>query len=323
MLLISLRSEGLRAVGQSGRGGLVQWLARFEREGVFTALDVQPLGEQDTVQMLLACLAPPATDFAEWLFGDTHGHPFYLMETLKDLLERGALRAKRRANGEWTFQVDADHELGKAVRVPSTIGAVVRARLNRLSPAAFALLAAGATLERGLTFARLVATASVSEEAGLPALDELVSSRLLVEGVLPAGAGAYTFPNDMVRDVVYTEAGDARRHLFHRRALELLAAAQEPEAVLAHHALVAGQAEAAFAHSRAAGEAALRLLAAGEAIVHFEKAREVATEAALAGPVFEAELREVYRLLARAHQLAGEPAQAAAALAELKRPGNQ
>jgi DNA-binding SARP family transcriptional activator len=318
MLLGSLRSEELRSFGQTAGRGLFQWLARIEREVASTLLDVRALSEQETVQMLLACLAPPAPDFAEWLFGDTHGHPFYLMETLKDLLERGALHAKRRSNGQWAFQVDADHELGKAVRVPSTIGAVVRARLNRLSPDAFALLAAGAVLEHGLTFERLRATANISQDSALPALDELVSSRLLVEGLLPAGAGAYTFPNDMVRDVVYTEAGDARRRLFHRRALELLAAAEEPEAMLAHHALVAGQAEAAFHHSRAAGEAALRLSAAGEAVVHFEKARALAREAALAGSGIEAQLRDVYRQLARAYELADQPAQAAATQVELK-----
>jgi predicted ATPase len=317
MLLLSLRSEGLRTFGQNSGEGLSQWLVRIEREATSTPLDLRPLSERDTVEMLLACLAPPALDFAEWLFGDTHGHPFYLMETLKDLLERGALHAKRQPSGQWAFQVEADHELGKAVRVPSTVGAVVRARLNRLSPDAFALLAAGATLEHGLTFERLTATANVSEDSGLPALDELVSSRLLVEGVLPVGA--YTFPNDMVRDVVYTEAGDARRRLFHRRALELLAAAEEPEAMLAHHALVAGQAEAAFQHSRAAGEAALRLSAAGEAVVHFEKARELALEAALAGSDFEGQLRDVYRQLARAYELADQPAQSAAAKTELKR----
>ncbi|MGH2521358.1 MAG: hypothetical protein ACRDH2_02540 [Anaerolineales bacterium] len=277
------------------------------------------MSERDTVQMVLACLAPPAPDFAQWLFDETHGHPFYLMETLKDLLERGALHPRRRAEGQWAFELDADHELGKAVRVPSTVGAVVRSRLNRLSPNAFALLAAGATLEQRLTFERLCATANVSEDAALPALDELVSSRLLVEVAPPAAASGYAFPNDMIRDVVYTEAGDARRRLFHRRALDLLAAAQDPAAVLAHHALVAGLAEAAFQHSLAAGEAALRLAAAGEALVHFEKARQLAREASLAGSAFEAQTRDLYLQLGRAYELGGQPAQALAVYEELER----
>lgn len=321
MLLVSLRSEAVRPSGQPGTGGMIPWLAHMDRELEPARLELEPLSERDTVQMVLSCLAPPVPDFAQWLFDDTHGHPFYLMETLKDLLERGALHPKRRADGQWAFEVDADHELGKAVRVPSTVGAVVRSRLNRLSPNAFALLAAGATLEQRLTFERLCATANVSEDAALPALDELVSSRLLLEVVPPAAASAYAyaFPNDMIRDVVYTEAGDARRRLFHRRALHILAAAKDPAAMLAHHALVAGLAEAAFHHSLAAGEEALRLSAAGEAMVHFETARQLAREASLAGAAFEAHLRDLYLQLGRAYELGGQPAQASAVYEELER----
>ncbi len=319
MLLVSLRSEGMRSFGQAGPGGLVQWLAQMAREAGPTHLELEALSERDMLEMVLACLAPPAPDFARWLFDETHGHPFYLIETLKDLLERGALHPKRRADGQWVFEVDADHDLGKAVRVPSTVGAVVRSRLNRLSPNAFALLAAGATLEQGLTFERLRATANVAEDAALPALDELVSSRLLIESVLPAAASAYVFPNDMIRDVVYTEAGDARRRLFHRRALDVLAAAKAPAAVLAHHALAGGLTEAAFLRSLAAGEEALRLSAAGEAVAHFEKARHLAREASVGGAAFEAHLPDLYRQLGRAYELGGQPAQATAVYEELKK----
>ena len=234
------------------------------------------------------------------------------------MLERGALRPKRRAEGRWTFAVEAEHGLGKAVRVPSTVGVVVRARLSRLSPEGFALLAAAAVLEHGLTFERLSAVASLSNDAALPALDELVSSRLLIEGEGPYSAGDYTFPNDMVRDVVDTQAGEARRRLFHARALEHLAAAGEPAAVLAHHALSAGLAEAAFYHSAAAGEAALALPAATEAVVHFERARALARDAALFRPGAQAHLRAVYRQLGRAYELSGRPGQAAAVYQELE-----
>jgi len=123
----------------------------------------------------------------------------------------------------------------------------------------------------------------------------------------------------MIRDVVYTEAGDARRRLFHQRALDVLEAAKAPAAVLAHHALAAGLAPAAFRHGLAAGQEALRLSAANEAIVHFEKARQVAGEASLVGAEFEARLRDLYEQLGRAYELVGQPEQAKAIYDELKR----
>lgn len=319
MLLVSLRSEAVRPSGQPGAGGILQWLTQVERELEPSHLTLEPLGESEAVRMVLACLTPPVPDFAQWLFSETRGHPFYLMETLKDLLERGALHPKRQAEGQWTFEVDAEHDLGQAVRVPSTVRAVILSRLNRLSPHAFALLAAGAVLEQRLTFERLCATANVSEDVALPALDELVSSRLLREVARPA-TSVYAFPNDMIRDVVYTEAGDARRRLFHRRALDILTAAKDPAAMLAHHALVAGLVEAAFHHSLAAGEEALRLSAASEAKLHFEKARQLAREAAWAGAEMESHIQDLYRQLGQAYELSGQPEQAAQVYAEQARP---
>lgn len=325
MVLVSLRPEALHPLAPPAAGDLRDWLARVERELKPGRLLLEPLSEGDTTQLVLSLLAPPAADFAQWLFEETRGQPFYLMETLKDLLERGVLHPKRRAQGQWTFAVDAEHDLGRAVRVPSTVRAVMRARLSRLSPNAFALLAAGAVLEQPLTFDRLCAVANTSADAGLPALDELVSGQLLLEAAPLGGAASlYTFVNDMLRNVVYTEAGEARRRLFHRRALEVLEAARVPAAVLEHHALAAGLPVAALHHSLAAGREALRLSALAEAWVHCQQARQLARqlarEAAPPSPELAAQIGDLYGQLGQAYALAGQPEQAQAVYAEWAPP---
>jgi DNA-binding SARP family transcriptional activator len=319
LLLVSLRSEALQPPAQPQLPSLIEWVAHVERELEPFHLELGPLGEHDTVQMVLSILEPPAADFAQWVFNETRGQPFYLMETLKDLLERGALHPKRRAEDQWVFEVDAEHDLGKAVRVPSTVRAVILSRLNRLSPNAFALLVTGAVLEQRLTFERLCTTSNVAEDIGLPALDELVSGRLLLEVAQAGAASTYVFAHNMIRDVVYTEAGDARRRLFHRRALDVLEVAGDSAAVLAHHALAAGLPEAAFHHSLAAGQEALRLSSASEAIAHLEKARQLAQEALLVGGKFELLARDVYLQLGRAYGLGGQHERAVAAYNELER----
>lgn len=319
MLLVSLRSEALLPMTQSPQASLIEWVSHVERELAPYHLELELLGEPETVQMVLSILSPPAADFAEWVFHETRGQPFYLMETLKDLLERGALHPKRRTEGIWDFEVDAEHDLGKAVRVPSSVRAVIRSRLFRLSPNAFTLLAAGAVLEQRITFERLCIISNVAEDRGLPALDELVSGRFLLEVVQPGTASAYTFANDMIRDVVYTEAGDARRRLFHKRALDVLEAAPDSAAVLAHHALAAGLVEAAFRYGLDAGQEALRLAAVSDAIVHFEKARQLAQEGSLAGAAFESQMHDLYAQLGRAYKLSGQHEQALAVYDELAR----
>ena len=324
LLLVSLRSEALHPMTQpqpggglpGGPTGLIQWLASVGRELTPTHLELGPLAERETVDMVQSILAPPAPDFAQWLYAETRGQPFYLMETLRDLLERRVLKPKRRAEGRWTFAVDAEHDLGKAVRVPSTVHAVVRSRLDRLSPNAFSLLSAGAVLEYQITFDRLCAIANVSDDLALPALDELISGRLLLEGTQPGFASAYTFTNDMLRDVVYTEAGDARRRLFHRRALEVLEAAGTSAAVLAHHAFAAGLSQPAFRYSLAAGREALRISALSESIVHFEHARQIVQEASPAEMPGKMEINDLYLQLGQAYESGGQTEKALALQAE-------
>jgi len=316
--LINVRSEALHPMAQpsqaDGPAGLFQWLAQMQREIEPTHLELQPLDEGATVEMIDAILAEPAADFAQWIYAETHGQPFYLMETLKDLLERGALHPKRRGQDGWAFTVDDEHNLGQAVRVPSTVRAVIRARLQRLSPNAFSLLAAAAILEQQIHFEYLCAIANLPAEAALPALDELISGRLLLEIAQAGAASAYPFANDMIRDVVYTEAGDARRRLFHRRSLEALETTGVSAAVLAHHALAAGLGQAACHHSLEAGREALRLSAINEAIVHFEQARQLAREFRLP----QADARDLYAQLNRAYQLSGQADRAAAIQAEFE-----
>ncbi len=323
MLLVGLRSESLRPPSHLQLPSLITWLAHMERETEAVHLELGSLGEQETVGMMLSILAPPADDFAQWIYHETRGQPFYLMETLKDLLERRALHPTRRSGGQWVFEVDAEHDLGKAVRVPSTVRAVILARLNRLSPNAFALLAAGAVLELRLTFERMCAIANVAQDVGLPALDELVSGRLLLEVAQAGAASAFTFAHNMIRDVVYTEAGDARRRLFHQRALDTLEAAGEAAAVLAHHALAAGLGKAAFQYSLAAGQEALRLSAVSEAIAHFEKARQLAQEGLFTNGEAGTYIRDLYSQLGRAYEMNGDHDQALAIHNELHRLGPQ
>jgi predicted ATPase len=326
MLLVSLRSEALRPMTRpqpdgsaaSGPTGLIRWLANMEREIAPVYLELEPLGEPETVQMVLSILEPPAADFAQWLYAETRGHPFYLMETLKDLLERRVLRSRRRVGGQWVFAMDAEHDLGQAVRVPSTVHAVIRSRLQRLSPNAFSLLVGAAVLEQQITFERLCAIANVPEDQALPALDELLTGRLLMEAAQASAASDYAFINDMARDVVYTEAGDARRRLFHRRALEILAASGEPAPALAYHAQAAGLSKDVFDHSLAAGREALRIAAANEAIVHLERARGLAQEL-MTDVSDKANLRDLYLWLSQAYKRTGQMEKASAVERELDR----
>ena len=116
---------------------------------------------------------------------ETEGQPFYLVETLKALLEVGMLLIRSRADGEQPVV-----ELGPALRaqksalrglLPQSVREVIRSRLSRLSAGASELLRAGAVLERGFGFETVVGVAGLGEAEGLRGLDELIERHLLRE----------------------------------------------------------------------------------------------------------------------------------------------
>src|SRR6266704_4023189 len=140
--------------------GLAEWRTGMERAVPLTRLPLGPLAMEDIVRLLQALggkdggRSADLERFGQWLFTETEGQPFYLMETLKVLLERGALTSRPNEDGGWTIDFTAamEHEMVVRGFFPPSVREVICARLDRLPPNAFALLAAGAVLGQGITF---------------------------------------------------------------------------------------------------------------------------------------------------------------------------
>jgi DNA-binding SARP family transcriptional activator len=336
LLLMTLRMEE-RAMPPA----LVEWRAAMERAVALTRLRLGPLTAQDILRLLQAFGGKGDNDggnaadlerFGQWLFAETEGQPFYLMETLKVLLERGALVSYPHEEGGWTIDFTAamHHEMVVRGFFPPSVREVIVARLDRLSPNAVALLVAGAVLGQEITFKLLCAVADLAEQNGLAALDEVLHSGLLHELEREGGGagegrritgGRYVFAHAKIRAVVYAEASEARRAIYHRRAMQLLQEAAVPPAVLAYHALAAGLAEPALRFNLAAGDEAMRVLAVRDAITFYEQARRLlnepvpsqSLEATLPAPQIE----HLYTSLGRAYELNAEPEKAQTAYTSL------
>jgi tetratricopeptide (TPR) repeat protein len=146
----------------------------------------------------------------------------------------------------------------------------------------------------------------VGAQAGVEALEEAISSGILREetaGGQGAGRlGSYGFAHELIRDVAYTELGQARQQVLHQRALALLTSEGARASELAYHALAAGQAEAASRYSVQAGDEAMAVFAVEDAIGHYEQARSVIQENQRQQAVLEAsEVEHLYVYLGRAY----------------------
>ena len=256
--------------------------------------------------------------WGRWLFAETRGYPFFLIEYLKILAEqRELLRDEAR-----TVLIPSDGFMLREAapfRLPASIRDFVHARLTRLSHTALTLCMAAAVLGDGCTFDQLRRVSDIDENQALSALDEAVT-----RGLLQETGDKCSFTHDSIREGAYAEAGESRRRVLHRRSLETLQVASVSPSELARHALAAGLPDAAARLSIAAGDAAMRVFAARDAIAQYEQAWQLvrrSNESPLSGEenvvISLAELSRLYLQLGWACELSSQFARAESLYEEL------
>jgi DNA-binding SARP family transcriptional activator/predicted ATPase len=275
LLLLAVRQEDY-----AGDTALRDRLSRLERDVPVTRLLLDALSGV-AVQTLIAGLAVPGAGaaatraFAEWIWAETSGLPFFIEALLQMLVEQDVLTTPQGNNTGYDFSAALQH-VHSVTRVPLPPGVrdVILARLDHLGEVGAALLLAAALLGRECSYLRLCRVAGVDELAALPALEALLNGRLLAE-TGPARR-PYVVAHDHIREVVYDQSSAARRRVLHRRALIDLEAAGAPAAECAFHAVASLLDEPAFRHSLAAGDEALARHALQESLAHYDRALEAA-----------------------------------------------
>ena len=312
LLLVTVRSEALEL-----NPALATYLTELGRDLLISHLPLQTLSHMETIQLVQAIaghgaqstrsggerrehgsdqspavrtspaleLETKLSELGDFLFAQTEGQPLYLLETLKLFQDRQWLVPWVEADGTYRLELVVEpativaQERSQDALLPPSVRALILARLAPLSPAARHLVQVGAVLGTAANAQLLWQLAELGVQEGVEALEEAVRNGILREEEAGVGRlGSYRFSHDLMRDVVYTELGAARRQVLHQRALTRLCTEGARASELAYHALVAGQAEVAYRYSVQAGMEAGAVFAAADAIVYFEQARALLQE---------------------------------------------
>jgi DNA-binding SARP family transcriptional activator len=228
------------------------------RQGCFAEITLEGLDEDAVLEVISSlregASVPGAGASAARLTQVTGGNPFFLMETLRAVLESGQ-----------PMEVLSDPE---NIPTTDTIREVVERRVKRLSPTARQVLEAGAVLGQSFTFELVQRTSGRREMETVDGLDELFGRHLLM-----AQGADYRFSHQLVQVIVYQGLSYGRRRLLHRRAAETLEELQpENAAALARHLAQAEEAGRAAVYALRAGRAAKSVFAHIEARRHFDQA---------------------------------------------------
>jgi class 3 adenylate cyclase/DNA-binding CsgD family transcriptional regulator/tetratricopeptide (TPR) repeat protein len=241
---------------------LLETLAELARSSAFQRIQLAGLSSRETEEFLAAASGGATT--ARWvsaLHTRTEGHPLFLEETLRFMMEgRNALALD---------PVGDDPRLLTAI--PSGVREVIGKRLNRLSTSASRLLSIAACIGRGFDLELLAQLeADKSEDEVLDALEEALAVHL-IEAV--PQTHQFRFSHALIRETLYDEMLGLRRSRLHLRIGELLEQRHGDDdamalAQLAYHFSEAGPAAAAKAldYARHSAEHATQLLAFEEAV---------------------------------------------------------
>jgi tetratricopeptide (TPR) repeat protein len=222
------------------------------RLGMLSELSIGGLEPRSVLQIVrhLTGTRPGIEAFSGRLHQATGGNPFFLLETLRVLLEDG--------------QLDQDLTALERVPLPDTVREAVETRLGRLDSKARQVLEAGAILGMSFDFDVVRHTAGRGEIETVDGLDQAVARQLLLEH--PSG---YHFRHALIRRTVEAGLGPVRRQLLHRRAARALEQVARGEAgSIARHFELGGEAERALEYYAQAAEEAEEIFAWREAEAH-------------------------------------------------------
>jgi DNA-binding CsgD family transcriptional regulator len=274
------------------------------RLGSLTVQKLAPLqvaDVEDLVQQTFDVDKNVTRHFSARLFEWTRGNPFFVEETLKSLVDSGALTKR---DGRWTgWQMET-------LQLPSTIRDVVKGRVDRLSPTARKLANLAAVIGARTAHDTLVYVAGLSETDIIAGLDELLAQRILEE-TGNVDAICYDFTHPLLQQVIYTDLGQARARTLHATVAEALEHAYG-ETALSHADELA--LHFARAHSQPLARKAVRYLyAAGRGAIERYANREAANYLAAAldhldkdPTISDAPREEILSTLARIRQRLGE-----------------
>jgi DNA-binding SARP family transcriptional activator len=205
--------------------------------------------------------------FLEKLDRDTGGNPFFLLEILQSLLEKG---------------LPEDFSQMENLPLPNSVHELIQRRLRALYPDAREVLSTAALIGSQFSLDLIESATHFLPEVTARILDELEKARLLLP--VPVDPVIYGFPHEKIRESLLVEISPVRKRLFHQniaRALEKSLGQQvgPQAAILAYHYEQAGNFSKAFEYWSLAGRHAHRLASFRESLASFERAQRLIARA--------------------------------------------
>ena len=242
----------------------------WRAEGHYLRVDVAPLPAASAGELFRSLMGddPALAPLEALVLARTEGNPFFLEESLRALVDTGAL--ERGPSGyRLTRALDT-------IEIPATVQDILAARIDRLPEREKALLQLAAVVGRDLSFEVLERVAGLDGPALADALGGLAGAEFLLE-TSPFPTQEYTFKHAFTHEVAYSSLLQNQRTTLHARIMEAIESLfperlSEHVERLAHHAVRGEEWKPAVRYLRQSARRAAERSANRDAIRHFEEA---------------------------------------------------
>jgi class 3 adenylate cyclase/tetratricopeptide (TPR) repeat protein len=182
----------------------------------FTSLFLEPLSPSSMTALLRAPIPGLPDDLLARILERAEGVPFYAVETVRMLIDRGIL-----TRDGATYKVAGDVD---TLAVPESLQALIAARLDGLAPAERDILQDASVMGRTFTMTALASLTGMAAEDLEPLLTSLIRKEVLSISLDPLSPerGQYGFLQELVRKVAYETMSKKKRRVLHIAAAEFL-----------------------------------------------------------------------------------------------------
>ena len=190
---------------------LFETLSDLARSPVCQRIELAGLSMRETEELMVAASGSVgSTNFVSALHARTEGHPLFLEETLRYMIDARTPQAFD-AGSDWAQLL---------TRIPTGVREVIGKRLNRLSPPAARYLSIAACIGRNFDLHLLVQLeADKTEDELLEALEEALNEHLIE--VVPE-THQFRFGHALIRETLYDEMLGLRRSRLHLRIGDMI-----------------------------------------------------------------------------------------------------
>lgn len=234
-----------------------------EDQGQGARVILPRLTKSEVHQLACAVLgSPPVDEFSSRLVSESGGNPFFIIETLRTILDRGP---------------NLDFSKTTSFPLPRNMYLLIRGRLTNLSPIARSVLEVAAAIGTEFNPELIARAGEFPEKEFYQALIELEEHQLVE--CIPSGRGEFTcrFIHDKIRETLLLEINPVKLRWLHRQVAHGMEALLQEDVtrqagILAYHHQAAGDWSQAFDYWIIAGQHARQLLSVEEAVQAFRKA---------------------------------------------------